>query len=236
MKNYLNEITELENQISEIHNERYLLENSNNEKVKEVINNHFNIFREMEVTVRGTSAYFYLQNEEGYNKEIFSLYFDERYKEETQLRLSYYTTSTHSDFELNRVVKLGSVAKIILDRGEGILAEIFQVRKSDLEKSNELFSKELKLENQLRDYRKAAKAERRIQLELDLRSGEGVTLPKPQTISLKRSYSPKLDKIRIVEVSGKTCTVAIEMGGGSYKTTESRVNIENLIDQIAYYF
>ena len=149
MKNYLNEITELENQISEIRKERYLLEESNNEKVKEVLSDYFNVIREMEVTVRGTSAYFYLQNEEGYNKEIFSVYFDERYKEETQLRLSYYTTSTHSNFELERIVKLGSVAKTILDRGERILAEIFQVRKSDLEKSNELFSKELKLENQL---------------------------------------------------------------------------------------
>jgi len=236
MKNYLNEITELENQISEIHNERYLLENSNNEKVKEVLNEYFNVFREMEVTVRGTSAYFYLQNEEGYNKEIFSVYFDERYKEETQLRLSYYTTSTHSNFELERVVKLGSVAKTILDRGERILAEIFQVRKSDLEKSNELFSKELGLENQLRDYRKVAKADRRIQLELNLKSSDGIFLPTPKTISLKRNYSPKIDKIRIVEVSGKTCTVAIETGGGSYKTTESRVNIESLIDQIAYYF
>jgi hypothetical protein len=233
---YLNEIVEMESQINEINAKRFELRKSNDEKVAEILDSNFNYFKEVEIVVRGESAIVYLRDDEGKLKEIFSLYFDERYyKVDNKLRISYYSSSTNNEFELTRLIMLGNAAKIIKFKGERILEEIFEARKSNLERETELFSLQLKYENQIRDYQKENTAALKIQIELDLRSEEGITLSTPQTISLKRSYSPKIDKIRITEVKGKTCTVAIEMGGGSYKTTESRVNIEDLIDQIRYY-
>jgi hypothetical protein len=67
-----------------------------------------------------------------------------------------------------------------------------------------------------------------------LLSEDGVLFDIPQHIELKRTYCPKLNKIRIIEVKGKTCTVEIEMGSG-YKTTETRVNIESLVSQVKRY-
>jgi hypothetical protein len=233
---YLNEIVEIESQINEIDAKRFELSKLNDNKVAEILDSHFNYFKEVSIVVRNESAIVYLKDEEGKHKEIFSLYFDERYhKVDNKLRISYYSSSTNNEFELTRLIMLGNAAKIIKDRGERILEEIFEARKSNLDRGTELFSLKLKYENQIREYQKENTAALKIKIELDLRGEEGITFDIPQTIQLKRSYSPKIDKIRITEVKGKTCTVAIEMGGGSYKTTESRVNIEDLIDQIRYY-
>jgi len=233
---YLNEIVEIESQINQIKNKRFELRKLNDKKVKDILDSYFNYFKKVEFVVGNESAIVYLKDDEGKLKEIFSLYFDERYQQvDNKLRISYYSSSTNNEFELTRLIMLGNAAEIIKDRGESILKDIFEARKSNLERETELFSLQLICENQIRDYQKENTAALKIQIELDLRSEEGITFNIPQTISLKRTYSPKIDKIRITEVKGKTCTVAIEMGGGSYKTTESRVNIEDLIDQIRYY-
>ena len=56
----------------------------------------------------------------------------------------------------------------------------------------------------------------------------------PKNIELKRTYCPKLNRIRIIEVKGRTCTVEIEIGSG-YKTTETRVSIASLVGQVKHY-
>ena len=89
-------------------------------------------------------------------------------------------------------------------------------------------------EREKRSYRDAEVAALKVQIELDLRSEEGIVFDIPKNIELKRTYCPKLNRIRIIEVKGKTCTVAIEIGD-SYKTTETRVNIESLVDQVKHY-
>jgi hypothetical protein len=236
MKNYSNEIAELEVQITSARRAQSLLETSNNEKVQDILNYHFNYFKEVEVKVRRDTATFHVKDEEGYNKEIFSLYFDERYYQtDPTLRISYYSSSTNSDFEIDRLILLGKVAQIIKRSSETILSEIKDARKSNLEEYNEIFKKILGYEKQIREYRDSEFQENKIQIQSQLNTKEGITFDLPQHIFLKNTYSPKIDKIRITEVKGKTCTVAIEMDGGSYKTTESRVNIDKLINQIKYY-
>ena len=187
MKNYSNEIAELESKIAIAAAEQRLLETSNNEKVKGVLDYYFNYFKEMEVVVRGTYATFHLKDEDGYNKEIFSLYFDERYKQEAELRISYYTTSTHSNFEIERLILLGKAAQVIKRSSEDILSTIKDVRNQDLEKSNELFSIQLKYENEIRDYRNTEFQERKVQIGLELKK-EGVTFEVPREIKFKFNY------------------------------------------------
>lgn len=232
MKNYSNEIAELEAQITEVKREQRLLEESNNEKVKNVLDYYFNYFKEMEVQVRGTYANFHLKDEDGYNKEIFSLYFDERYQREAELRISYYTTSTHSNFEIERLILLGKAAQVIKRSSEEILSTIKDTRKQDLERSNELFSNQLKYENQIKDYRNTELQERKAQIELELKNG-GVTFEVPREIKFKFNYVIYVKFLKIIDISksGKTCTVIFKTRDG-FETREENCNIQNVIDQV----
>ena len=234
MKNYSNEIAELEAQITEVKREQRLLEESNNEKVKNVLDYYFNYFKEMEVQVRGTYANFHLKDEEGYNKEIFSLYFDERYQREAELRISYYTTSTHSNFEIERLILLGKAAQVIKRSSEEILSTIKDVRNQDLEKSNELFSIQLKYENEIRDYRNTEFQERKVQIGLELKK-EGVTFEVPREIKFKFNYVIYVNSLKIIDISksGKTCTVVFKNRGG-YESREENCNMQSIIDQVVF--
>jgi len=234
MKNYSNEIAELESKIAIAAAEQRLLETSNNEKVKGVLDYYFNYFKEMEVQVRGTYATFHLKDEDGYNKEIFSLYFDERYKQEAELRISYYTTSTHSNFEIERLILLGKAAQVIKRSSEIILSTIKDVRNQDLEKSNELFSIQLKYENEIRDYRNTEFQERKVQIGLELKN-EGVTFETPREIKFKFNYVIYVNSLKIIDVSksGKTCTVVFKNRGG-YESREENCNMQSIIDQVVF--
>ena len=234
MKNYSNEIAELESKIAIAAAEQRLLETSNNEKVKGVLDYYFNYFKEMEVLVRGTYATFHLKDEDGYNKEIFSLYFDERYKQEAELRISYYTTSTHSNFEIERLILLGKAAQVIKRSSEEILSTIKDVRNQDLEKSNELFSIQLKYENEIRDYRNTEFQERKVQIGLELKK-EGVTFEVPREIKFKFNYVIYVNSLKIIDISksGKTCTVVFKNRGG-YESREENCNMQSIIDQVVF--
>lgn len=234
MKNYSNEIAELESKIAIAAAEQRLLETSNNEKVKGVLDYYFNYFKEMEVQVRGTYATFHLKDEDGYNKEIFSLYFDERYKQEAELRISYYTTSTHSNFEIERLILLGKAAQVIKRSSEEILSTIKDVRNQDLEKSNELFSIQLKYENEIRDYRNTEFQERKVQIGLELKK-EGVTFEVPREIKFKFNYVIYVNSLKIIDISksGKTCTVVFKNRGG-YESREENCNMQSIIDQVVF--
>jgi hypothetical protein len=194
----------------------------------------------IEVT-RG-SIYFKMDHPElSYKKELFTLYLRERYFKEGQrydgVDLSYYTTSTKGDdeWELKRLRILGDVAGVVLKDQHQIIDAANNVSNSFKEEFKRSYD-QINLINkgigELTDRINILKSEATL---TKLSSEEGVAFDVPQHIELKRTYCPKLSKIRITEVKGKTCTVAIEMGGGSYKTTESRVNIESLVSQVKHY-
>ena len=233
MKNYSNEITEMQSQITEIRRQRYLLQESTNQKVKEVLDYYFNFFEGMEIKVSNSSATFHLEDEDGFNKEILSLYFDDRYGNPAdQLRISYYSTSTNSEFEIDRLIRLGNTARVIKNSSEAILNDIKKVSQIDSERSNELFSIELKYENQIRDYRNSELQDRKVQIELDLRS-EGVEFESPREIKLKFNYVIYMKSLKIIDVSksGKTCTVVFKTRDG-FETREENCNIQSVIDQV----
>jgi hypothetical protein len=235
MKNYSNEIAEVEVQITDIKRQRAQLELANNAKVKEVLENAFNYFKEFEIKVWGESATFHVKDQDGYNKEIFSLYFYSRYKEDTRLELSYYTTSTQSDFELERLISLGKVAQLIKSNSERVLKDIADVKMSDLGRENELYGIQNGYEKQLSQYRKAQSDNKKVEIELLLR-GEGVEFKVPKEVTLKLNYFPRVNSIKIVEMSksGKTCTVQYVTRDG-YQTKEENCNVQKIVDQVVLY-
>jgi hypothetical protein len=232
MKNYSNEIAELEVLIAGVKKEYSELQIGNALKVKEVLDSYFNPFQELEIQVGSTSASFYMKDNLGNRREVFSLYFYQRLQGNTLLELSYYTTSTHSDFELERLINLGKVAKIVLEKSEQILREISEVRNQDLGRSNELFSIQNGYEKKIQEYKNAERESKLVEVELSLR-GEGVVFNDQTYIQLKRNYTVRVIQMRIaVSKSGKTCDVFYITSSG-YKGVENNCNVKSVVDQVA---
>lgn len=190
--------------------------------------------------IRG-SIYFKMDHPElSYRKELFTLYLRERYFEEGQrydgVDLSYYTTSTKGDdeWELKRLKILGDAAEVVLKRQHDLVDtanNTSNLFKDEFKRSYDQMNLINKGIRELDDKISVLKSEAVL---TKLSSEEGVVFDIPQHIELKRTYCPKLNRIRIIEVKGKTCTVAIEIGSG-YKTTETRVNIASLVSQVKHY-
>lgn len=193
----------------------------------------------IEVT-RG-SIYFKMDHSElNRRKELFTLYLRERYFEEGQrydgVDLSYYTTSTkgNDEWELKRLRILGDAAEVVLKCQHDIIDTANNVSnrfKDEFTRSYDQMNLINKGIRELADKISTLKSEAVL---IKLSSEEGVVFDIPQHIELKRTYYPKLNRIRIIEVKGRTCTVEIEIGSG-YKITESRVNIESLVSQVKHY-
>lgn len=235
MENFLDKVAELQSRIADVRKENAELGRLNSLKVKEVLDGYFNPFNELSIGVSGTSASFYMEDDLGIRREVFSLYFYERYKEDPKLELSYYTTSTVSDFELLRLQNLGKVAKIVLEKSERILKEIAEVRKSDLERSNELYSIQSGYEKEIAEYNRSILSRRKLEIELLLR--EGIVFDQYVYIEFKRNYSIKVITMKMVDVSksGKTCTVLYTTRDG-FSTREENCNVENILNQVVYFY
>lgn len=233
MENYLNEIAQLETRIVEVRRSRVELEQSNSLKVKQVLDGIFNPFKEYEIRVNRGSATFYMVDEDGRSREMFSISFYVKYKQDCKLELSYYTTNTQSEFELDRLIFLGGVARIIRGRSKSILKSILDVINSDVERSNELYSFQLGYEKKIAEYQKANFDRKKVEIELALR-GQGVVFSSVKNMTLKRNYTTRVFEIKIVKVSasGKTCTVQYK--NESQNGYEDKVNVQSLIDQVMF--
>jgi len=233
---YLNEITQLEELINKVSAERFELRKSNDLKVQEVFDRNFNYFKEFDIRVSGESAYFRAKTEEGILKEIFSIYFYQRYKEDTRLELSYYSTNTQSEFEVERLISLGKTARILRDNSEHILKEIADAKKSDLERENELYRIQDGYEKERRSYQNANDERRKTEIELSLR-GDGVHFNRKVCIDFKYNYSANVRAIKLINVSksGKTADVAFTYNEGEeFRYTENNCNVQRIIEQVMY--
>ena len=229
MKNYSNEVAEITTQLELIRAQRRELQLSNDAKVKDLFDATFNYFREYDIIVSSMCACFF---DAGDNKQLFTINFYERYKEDARLELSYYTTNTQSNFELNRLISLGKIAQIVKSNSERIMRDIADIRNSDKERENELYAIQSTYEKKIAEYRKAELEDRKVQIELSLR-GEGVVFDKEVWFGFKRNYTNRIKSIKILEVSksGKTCTVEyVTVGGSTGK--EERCDVESVIAQV----
>ena len=238
MKNYTKEIAELKELISEVRTKSLNLDKANDLKVQSVFNKYFNPFQEFEIKVNRTTATFYLINDEdGRLKDLFTISFYERYKQDTILELSYYTTSTQSDFELDRLMLLGKVAEVVKSSSNKILDEIVRIRKEDEEESNQLYSIQDNYSKQISQYENAERENKKVELELLLRSEEGVSFSKELYLEVKRNFTPRIKSVKITEVSKsrKTCTISFKYAYGDHTGVEERCNLDSIISQIMYH-
>jgi hypothetical protein len=232
MKNYTKEIAELNELISEARIKSIALDKANNLKVQSVFNKYFNLPLGYEVKVQNTTAYFQVEIE-GRLKELFTISFYERYKQDTILDLSYYTTSTQSDFELDRLMLLGRVAEIVKSSSTEILDEIVTIRKEDLQESNQLYSLQDSYSKQISQYEKAERENEKVQIELALRSG-GITFSKELYLKVKRNFTARIVSMKIdsISASRKTCTVSFKYTLGNHTGVEERCDFDSIITQV----
>ena len=235
MKNYTKEIAELKELISEVRTKGLNLDKANDLKVQSVFNKYFNLPLGYEVKVQNTTAYFYLVVE-GRSKDLFTISFYERYKQDTILELSYYTTSTQSDFELDRIVYLGKVAEVVKSYSKEILDEIVRIKNEVKEESMELYTLQDKYSKQISQYENAERENKKVALELSLR-GEGVSFSKELYLEVKRNFTARIKSVKITEVSKsrKTCTISFKYSYGDHTGVEERCNFDSIVSQVMYH-
>lgn len=240
-------IVNLKNQIAELQNKEYELDLRQEAEMKEFFSNYFQnvVSDEVVVEVYRNTIYFKMKDERDYLKEIFQIYFSERYsmKEEdkfTNVDLSYYTTSTNSDFELIRLENLGRVANVVRNFKKAMKYMANEIARKYTKELKESGWREERyaLENLVRESNQKI-AELKRQEQKARLFGEGMTFEKGTYVRLKGNFEPKISKLKLIpNKSGKTATAEFEYYANSEGKVyvEENVNIERVLANIGLGF
>lgn len=231
MKN-LNEIAILEETNNEIRKEIYSIQDTIRLGVQEYLQIEFDPFKELTIVVNRGSATFRMKNEEGINRDVFDLYWYERYNKATTLELSYYTTTCSSEYEFNRLIFLGKIARIVKERRESILSSISSINKKYEGRLEELYSFIHANEKKIVEYQIEDINNKKEEIKKDLLS-KGVEFSVPREIRFKFNRFSEVKKLRIenISASGKTGRV-VYMDEWNYSRVEEKVSVEKVIDQV----
>jgi len=125
-----NRLTVLESEVLSLSKERYQLEKVVDANVKEVLRPYlkaYNVFTDgFTLGERSSRNICYIsrtREENRYEKDEMTIYLDRE-----TLEPSFYTTSEVSKYELERMVLIGKIGTMLLERGDIILEAINQVR------------------------------------------------------------------------------------------------------------
>jgi hypothetical protein len=176
-------------------------------------------------------------------KEIFQIYLRENYmmKERSEnayrgIDLSYYTTSTNSDFELQRLENLGRVAMLVRNFKDEILRQANELAKIyDAELAMEkFFERESEVEKQIKAFRDEISTLKKEESKKALFSEEGLSFEKEAYIQLKFNYTARVNKLKLIEVSksGKKATAVFTYAHGDHTSREENVDVEKIIGQV----
>jgi hypothetical protein len=202
------------------------------------------VSEDVKVECTQTGIYFKKMNEEGtYEKELFSIYLRETYfsreGREQMYRgceLSYYTTSTNSDFELERLENLGRVANLLRNFKDEVVNkanELAVIYEAELKMENS-FERESELEKQIKVLRDEIRTIKKEEKKQALLSEEGLAFEKPINVQLKANYSPRISNLKLTEIakSGKTATAIFTFSNSEHSSREERVSIEKVVSQV----
>ena len=240
------EIETLQNQKQSISSQRYACQERFQAALTRCFTKYFRgiVSEDIRIECTQTGIYFKKMNEEGtYEKELFSIYLRETYfsKEEQKemyrgCELSYYTTSTNSDFELQRLENLGKVANLIRNFKDEIVNkanELGKIYYAELA-MEKFYERESEIEKQIRVFRDEISTIKKEEKRVALFSEEGLVFDKAQYIQLKANYTVRVKNIKLIEIakSGKTATAVFEFEFHNQISREERVSIEKIISQV----
>jgi hypothetical protein len=235
----------LNEQAQSIRKEKYEVQEKFEKDLTDTFKKYFRgiVSEDINVKCSSSSIFFYKRRgEDSFDTEIFSIYLRESYSLQDiadkykNIELSYYTTSTNSDFELERLEALGKVAyvvrkckKEILEKANA-LAEVY----SAIIKAEQFYKKEDELGVQIRGFRGEIRNIKREERKKALFSEEGLVFEVPTLIQLKYNYTPRVTNIKLVDVSksGKKATAVFTFAHHSVGSREENVSVEKVLEQI----
>lgn len=174
------------------------------------------------------------RDDETYLTNIFTLYFRNNYStgEAQDVELNYYTTGCTTEFELNRLILLGEVAKVVKNESDVIVDEVNRIIRS--------YSSRMTL--LIRNIAEAVEALRKIRVEekeaekevLREKLENGITFENYLRVDLKKSFSVKSNFFKVERpVEGKKTTKVTYLIN-AYIMTEERVNYESFVNELFY--
>jgi hypothetical protein len=237
------EIETLLEQKQEISNEIYTCRDGFEKALTRNFSKYFRgvITEDVKVQCTQSGIYFNKMNEEGtYEKELFNIYLRDAYFSGEQMyrgcELSYYTTSTNSDFELQRLENLGRVAMLLRNFKQEVLNqanEIAETYRTEL-KMRDFFKKQDEVSKQISALRKEITELKKEEKKQAIFSEEGLSFEKESYIQLKANFTVRVKNIKLIEIakSGKTATAVFTYFHGDHVSREERVSIEKVVSQV----
>lgn len=203
---------------------------------------YFKEFKEeVIIDVKSGGVYFTIPHPDySYNKELFNIYLDESWNEKqeayTGLSLSYYTTQTKgmNSWELMRLRMLGEVAEIILYSQKDILRKINAVADSFVKERNEIFEQMDELSKEINIINTQIREIEKDEIKAKVFSEEGISFDKARSIQLKFNYTPRVSKIKLVDMNAKgtRAKAVFTFSHGEHVSHEENVNVQKILEQV----
>jgi hypothetical protein len=158
----------------------------------------------------GDSFRFYMDNN-GRKDGYFTLYVSENYDTEVfnELETSFYTTTTSSDYELERMINLGIIGKLIRDNKKDIIQKLNTIRENFKNSTRGLDKKRYEISNDLTELRYKIEEMERVEM-LEKAKSEGITFERPRSLQVKvdhKIWSCLGFKILSMTPTGKSATI-----------------------------
>lgn len=203
---------------------------------------YFKEFKEeVIIDVKSGGVYFTMPHPDySYNKELFNIYLDESWNEKQEayigLNLSYYTTQTKGmdSWELMRLRMLGEVAEIILYSQKEILEKINAVANSLVSERDEIYNQMSELRKQTIIVESQIREIEKEEIKAKVFSEEGISFDKARSIQLKFNYTPRVSKIKLVDMNAKgtRAKAVFTFSHGEHVSHEENVNVQKILEQV----
>jgi len=151
-----------------------------------------------------------------YDKELMTIRFHEDWKtnELDKLETSLYSTSDNSQWELERIFTNGEVAKVLLDHGDDILAEMNIVRLTNKDEINDARTEAYKVESSINNLKAEINDIHIKEAERKLNNG-GLVFGKEKKGDMDIKWDWTLRGINSAKIisktaSGKSCNIEIQ--------------------------
>ena len=178
-----------------------------------------------------------------YDKELMTIRFHENWKtsEFDGIETSLYSTSDNSQWELERIFTNGEVAKVLLDHGDDLLAEMNVVRLTNKEEIDTASTESYKIESSISNLKAEINT---IQLDEanEKLEGEGLVFGegKKGAMDIKWDWTIRsINSAKIISktASGKSCNIEIQAYDYEPRVFEKvrMSNVEGLLSQYRDY-
>ena len=237
------EITVLESQIQAIRSQRWDVEQAFNEKLTTNMSRFFRgvVYEDVAVTATSRSISFKMLDEECRLQEIFQIYLQEDYLTErevpyNEIKLSYYSTSSNSEFELTRLENLGRVASIVKGMSNKILEKVntLAIEYNEEIKEKGFYKQIYELENEVKTLRSLIRGIEKEEAKAKIFSEEGISFEKARSVQMKFNYTPRITKLKLVDMNAKgtRAKAVYTFSHGNKISYEENVNVEKILEQV----